>query len=95
MLHDLFRYNFFRGSWEEIKQRTKDFYQQLALNYKNITPEWEHMTRCLIISMNYYRFICMPYKAMLLIATDLLDVKMPNLYASLTYSEWIAYNIYT
>nr|XP_012225824.1 PREDICTED: LOW QUALITY PROTEIN: uncharacterized protein LOC105674220 [Linepithema humile] len=89
-------HNFFRGSFEEIKQRTQDFFQYwITPNFKIITPEWEHMTRCVIVPMNYYRFIYMPYKAMVLIATDLLDLKMPNLYASLSYSEWIAYKVYT
>ncbi|XP_050459356.1 uncharacterized protein LOC126855592 [Cataglyphis hispanica] len=89
------KYNFFRGSFEEIKQRSRDFYQYwITSNFKNITPEWEHMTRCVIEPMNFYPFVYLPYKMMILIASDLLDLNMPRLYASLSYSEWIAYKVY-
>lgn len=68
---------------------------EIIHNLKDITPEWEHMTRCLIESTNYYPFICMPYKAMTLVFTDILRLNMPNLYASLTYKEWIVYKGWT
>ncbi|XP_070154508.1 uncharacterized protein [Polyergus mexicanus] len=89
------KYNFFRGNFEEIKQRAQDFYQYWIIpNFKNITPEWEHMTRCIIESINFYPFLYMPYKTMVLIASDLLNLNMSHLYTSLSYSEWIAYKIY-
>ncbi|KAL6420203.1 hypothetical protein ACFW04_013823 [Cataglyphis niger] len=89
------KYNFFRGSLEEIKQRSRDFYQYwITSNFKNITLEWEHMTRCLIEPINFYPFVYISYKMMVLIASDLLDLNMPHLYASLSYSEWIAYKVY-
>ncbi|XP_011706838.1 PREDICTED: uncharacterized protein LOC105462015, partial [Wasmannia auropunctata] len=41
------KYNFCRGSLEEIKQRTRDVCQYWILpNFKEVTPEWEHMMRC-------------------------------------------------
>ncbi|KAL6428388.1 hypothetical protein ACFW04_008581 [Cataglyphis niger] len=88
-------YNFCSGSFEEIKQRIQDLYQYwITPNFKNVTPEWEHMTKCIIEPINFYPFMYMPYKAMVLIALDLLDLNMPHLYVSLNYSEWIAYKIY-
>lgn len=58
-----FRYNFCRGSLEEIKQRMRDLYQYWIIpNFKNVTPEWEHMTRCVVVPFNYYRYIYIPYK---------------------------------
>ncbi|XP_011253591.1 uncharacterized protein LOC105249660 [Camponotus floridanus] len=88
-------YNFCRGTLKEIKQRTRDYYQYwITSNLKNITPEWEHMTKCSIEPMNFYPFIYMPYKTMVLIASDLLDLNMPHLHASLSFSEWIAYKVY-
>lgn len=90
-----FRYNFCRGSLEEIKQRMRDLYQYWIIpNFKNVTPEWEHMTRCVVVPLNYYRYLYMPYKVMVLIATDLLNINMLHLYTSLSYTEWIAYKIY-
>ncbi|XP_029163123.1 uncharacterized protein LOC114934610 [Nylanderia fulva] len=88
-------YNFCRGSFEEIKQRAQDFYKYwITSNFKNVSPEWEHMTRCVIEPIHLHTFLYMPYKTMLLIALDLLDLNMPRLYTSLSYSEWIAYKIY-
>ncbi|XP_011700427.1 PREDICTED: uncharacterized protein LOC105457454 isoform X2 [Wasmannia auropunctata] len=89
------RHNFCRGSLEEIKQRARDIYQYWLLPYlKEITPEWEHMTRCIIESMNYVpllSFGLMPYKSMMLLAMDALNINMPHLYASMSYAEWILY----
>lgn len=95
MSHQINRCNFCRGDLTEIRQRLRDYYEYwLKSNFKNATVEWEHMTRCLIESMNFYPYIYMPYKSMLLIAIDLLDLNMPRLYASLNYPEWIAYKTY-
>lgn len=89
-------YNFCRGSLEEIKQRTRDLYEYWILpNLKNVTPEWEHMTRCLVESINFYPIIYVPYKVMILFSTDILNLNMSNLYTSLNYSEWIAYKVWT
>ncbi|TGZ49844.1 uncharacterized protein [Temnothorax longispinosus] len=88
-------YNFCRGSLQEIKQRANDFYQYWVIpNFKELTPEWEHTTRCLVEQLNYWPIIYMPYKAMTLIAIDTLNLNMPSLYASLNYTEWIVYKIY-
>ncbi|XP_072762481.1 uncharacterized protein [Anoplolepis gracilipes] len=89
------KYNFCRGNLKELKQRAQDFYQYWIIpNLKNATPEWEHMTRCLIEPMNFYPFLYMPYKIMILFGSDLLNLNMPHLYRSLSYSEWIAYKVY-
>ncbi|XP_020294910.1 uncharacterized protein LOC109860317 [Pseudomyrmex gracilis] len=88
-------YNFCRGNLAEIKQRLRDYNEYWVKPcLKNATVEWEHMTKCLIEPMNFYPYVYMPYKSMLLIAMDLLDLNMTRLYASLSYSEWIAYKIY-
>ncbi|XP_071576805.1 uncharacterized protein [Temnothorax nylanderi] len=89
-------YNFCRGSLENIKQRVNDLFQYWVIpNFKELTPEWEHIIRCLVEHINYWPVIFyMPFKVMILIATDTLNLKMPNLYASLNYTEWILYKIY-
>ncbi|XP_012537981.2 uncharacterized protein LOC105837610 [Monomorium pharaonis] len=88
-------YNMCRGNLEDIKQRVRDCYQYWILsNFKNITPEWEHMTRCLVEPLNYYPFIYMPYKVIALYAADVLNIRMPSLCASMSYAEWIAYKCY-
>ncbi|RLU27295.1 hypothetical protein DMN91_001096 [Ooceraea biroi] len=90
------RYNFCRGSFEEIKQRTQNFYQCWIIpNLRDITPEWEHMTRCIIESMNYYSLMCMSCKTIILLTTDILNLSMSHLHGSLSYLEWIAYKSWT
>lgn len=86
------RYNFCRGSLDEIKQRTRDLHQYWVLpNLKEITPEWEHITRCLVEPFNFNPAMKMSYKAAMLFTVESLGANMPRLYASLRYSEWIVY----
>ncbi|EZA56901.1 hypothetical protein X777_02752 [Ooceraea biroi] len=88
-------YNFCRGSFEQVKQRTRDFYQYwLMPNFKDISPEWEHMTRCIVEPFNYLPLTYIPYKTAVLFSTEVFDIKMPNLRASLNYSERIAYKMW-
>ncbi|XP_012221565.1 uncharacterized protein [Linepithema humile] len=86
-------HNFCRGSLGEIKQRIRDIYQYWVLpNFKEITPEWEHVTRCIVETFNYnYNVRVLPYKIVVLLATEPLGINMSHLYASLCYSEWIVY----
>jgi len=63
-------------------------------NLNDVPPEWEHITRCLAEQLNFYPFIYMPYKVLILIATDVLNINMPHLYSSFNYTEWITYKIY-
>lgn len=66
----------------------------MQTNFRDITPEYIHMTGCLIESINYYPQGYMSNKLMTLLLTETLNIEMPNLYASLDYREWIAYNLY-
>ncbi|XP_036148782.1 uncharacterized protein LOC118647631 isoform X2 [Monomorium pharaonis] len=40
-------YNFCRGSLEEIKQRGRDLQYWIKEHFKELTPEWEHTSRCI------------------------------------------------
>ncbi|XP_039307023.1 uncharacterized protein LOC113004643 [Solenopsis invicta] len=86
-------YNICRGNLKEIKHRIRDLHKLMLSNLNNITPKWEHMTRCFIESFNYYPWIYMPYKMMVVLAMDTLNISMPHLYASMSYAEWITYKI--
>ncbi|XP_070525230.1 uncharacterized protein [Cardiocondyla obscurior] len=88
-------YNFCRGTLDEIKQRANDIYHYwIRQNFKEITPEWEHITRCFIICLNYVPLVYLPYKVGILILTNILNINMPHLYASLNYAEWMTYKFY-
>ncbi|XP_014486649.1 PREDICTED: uncharacterized protein LOC106750661 [Dinoponera quadriceps] len=83
-------YNFCNGNLKEIKQRLRDLSQHWTIqNFKEIQPEYVHVTKCMIEALNYYIYI--PYKSFTLFLTETLNLNMPNLYASLSYAEWIAY----
>ncbi|KAL0106516.1 hypothetical protein PUN28_016308 [Cardiocondyla obscurior] len=88
-------YNFCRGTFDEIKQRAYDIHHYwIRQNFKEITPEWEHMSRCLILCLNYFPWMYMPYKVGILLLTNILNIDMPHLYTSLNYTEWITYKFY-
>ncbi|XP_036138786.1 uncharacterized protein LOC105840971 [Monomorium pharaonis] len=88
-------HNICRGNFEEVKQRLRDLYQYwIKENFKELTPEFEHITRCLIEHVNYYPILYLPYKTGMLLTAEALNLNMPYLHASLSYGEWIAYKIY-
>ncbi|XP_046431934.1 uncharacterized protein LOC124185324 [Neodiprion fabricii] len=86
-------YNFCRGTLEEIRQRGSDFLETwVKPNLRIITPEWEHMMRCIFTGVSVY----LPgatYETSLLYLTEILDLQMPRLYASLSYKDWINFNL--
>ncbi|XP_025153379.1 uncharacterized protein LOC105184300 isoform X1 [Harpegnathos saltator] len=85
-------YNLCRGSLKETRQLIQDLSEYWIIPYlKYATPEWEHITRCMVQSFNYFPMMYMPYRSALLLDMDILGVNMSYLYASLSYSEWIAY----
>ncbi|XP_014478876.1 PREDICTED: uncharacterized protein LOC106746620 isoform X2 [Dinoponera quadriceps] len=88
-------YNFCNGSLEQIKQRARDFSQYwVTVNFTDIASQWIHIMRCIAESINYYPLIWTSDKTMILFFTKALNVNMPNLYASLSYKDWIIYNFY-
>ncbi|XP_034937805.1 uncharacterized protein [Chelonus insularis] len=86
-------FNFCRGSLEDIKMRSKDFIDYwVKPNFRNISPEWEHMMRCMHEGNQYY-FPGSSYEVDLLFLTDLLELNMPRLQSLLTTSDWIMYYV--
>ncbi|XP_011701025.1 PREDICTED: uncharacterized protein LOC105457831, partial [Wasmannia auropunctata] len=79
------QYNFCRGSLKEIEQRSRDFMEFFMIpNLSRVTPEWEHMLRCFAEGSSYFGSI-LPFKVLLLIVTDLLNIGMPRMRSTLTY----------
>ncbi|XP_053598459.1 uncharacterized protein LOC103570505 [Microplitis demolitor] len=82
-------FNFCRGTLDEIKQRSADFLNLwIKANFRDITPEFEHMMRCLTVGSSYY-LADVSYEVSLLYFTELLNLDMPRLRAALSYSDWI------
>ncbi|XP_067215877.1 uncharacterized protein [Linepithema humile] len=81
-------YNFCRGSLEEIKQRGRDFTETWVRPYlRQVTPEWEHMLRCLVKGTNYYMPNSLAFNQILLLFADLLSINMPHMRKTLTYFQ--------
>nr|XP_046488049.1 uncharacterized protein LOC124221784 isoform X1 [Neodiprion pinetum] len=82
-------YNFCRGTLHEIQQLSHDFLDVwVKPNLREVTPEWEHMTRCVFDGFK----LILPYisfETSVLFVCEILDLKMPRLYSSLSYKAWI------
>ncbi|KAG8038464.1 hypothetical protein G9C98_006160 [Cotesia typhae] len=88
-----YRFNYCGGTLEEIKQLSADYLNQwVKPNLRDITPEWEHMMRCITVGMQYY-FPGSSYEVSLLYLTELLNLDMPLLRSSLSYHDRFKFNI--
>lgn len=79
------------GSLKEIKLRCRDYVNQFVKPaLRRITPQWEHMIRCIIEGHNYY--LAVPsFETTLLLFADMLDFQMPTLYSSLSIFQTLEY----
>ncbi|XP_008546496.1 uncharacterized protein LOC103570506 [Microplitis demolitor] len=88
-------FNFCRGTLEDIKQRSADYLNSwVKPNFRDMTPEFEHMMRCLVVSSNYFSSNTSnnSFEMSLLYFTELIGLDMPQLRASLSYSSWIKHH---
>ncbi|KAG7204413.1 hypothetical protein KM043_004855 [Ampulex compressa] len=84
-------YNFCHGDLETVQSRAREFVEhEVKPNFRTVTPEWEHMTRCVLEGVSYCRCY-VSYEAALMYCTEILDVRMKQLYASMTYASWVIY----
>lgn len=85
------KYNFCRGSLQDVRQRTEDFIEHwVKPNLRTVTPEWEHMMMCLYEGVGYIARLN-NYKVYLLQLCDIFGFSMPHLYASFNLLEKISY----
>ncbi|KAL7291963.1 hypothetical protein TKK_0014251 [Trichogramma kaykai] len=90
------RYNYCRGTLEEIRSRTRDVLEfWVKPNLRIVEPGWEHMMRCLVEGLNYKKNgKGLGYEAMLVNTMECMDLEMPKIYNSMSFSDWIAYKIF-
>ncbi|XP_014204843.1 uncharacterized protein LOC106636827 [Copidosoma floridanum] len=82
-------YNFCRGSLEDVRTRSREFLEfWVKPNLRSVTPEWEHMMRCVFQGVKYY-YPGASYEIALLDFAEIIGIKMPGLYQSISYSLWI------
>ncbi|XP_066593259.1 uncharacterized protein [Prorops nasuta] len=85
-------YNFCRGTLREVQERTRNLIEYwVKPNLRLITPEWEHMMRCLIEGTHYY-FPAINYEAAILYLAEILNIDAPRLYAAQPYLKWFKYS---
>ncbi|XP_011064429.1 PREDICTED: uncharacterized protein LOC105152075 [Acromyrmex echinatior] len=85
------QYNFCRGNLQEVRQRTKDFIEYwVKPNFREVTPEWEHMVMCIFEGVAYMD-LPSNYKVFMLHLSDILELNMPRLYGSFSLLEKILY----
>lgn len=86
-------FNFCNGTLEEIKQRIEDTIEYwIKPNLRNYNKEGEHLLRVLYEGTTY-SYPLVNYDVAFLLTTDALGLDMANLYASLSYLDWIYYNM--
>ncbi|XP_014224647.1 uncharacterized protein LOC106650904 [Trichogramma pretiosum] len=86
-------FNYCRGTLADVKQRTMDFIEYwVKPNFRQITPECEHMMRCVVEGLQYY-FPGSTYETCILDLASVLNLHMPRLYNSLSYQAWIRHNV--
>ncbi|KAL6435069.1 hypothetical protein ACFW04_005279 [Cataglyphis niger] len=85
------RYNFCRGSLQDVRQRAKDFIEHwVKPNFRSVTMEWEHMSLCLYEGINDISGFN-NYKVFLFYLCNMFQLNMPRLYNSFSLSERIMY----
>ncbi|XP_012279841.1 uncharacterized protein LOC105699435 [Orussus abietinus] len=82
-------YNFCRGNLQDVQQRSRDLIEfWVKPNLRNVIPEWEHLMRCVVEGVRYY-FPGSSFEIALYYLTDVLELHMPRLYASMSYRSCI------
>ncbi|XP_020294836.1 uncharacterized protein LOC109860266 [Pseudomyrmex gracilis] len=84
-------YNFCRGTLQEIRERCKDMIEQwIKPNYRNVTPEWEHMSTCLFEASNCITGTA-NFKVYLYFLCDIFELNMTRLYKSFSLLDKLMY----
>jgi len=89
------RYNFCNGDLETVRQRTRDIirlWMKPAL--REVSRDWEHMTRCLVEGISYY-IPAISFEISLLYLCSMLGIYVPRLSAALTFTQRLIYHMMT
>lgn len=84
-------YNLCDGDLETVRQRSRDIINfWVKPNLREVSRDWEHMTRCIIEGINFY-VPGITYEISLLYLCSMLDIHAPRLRAALTFAQEIMY----
>lgn len=85
------KYNFCNGNLETVRQRSHDiinFWVKPSL--REVSRDWEHMTRCIVEGVNYY-VPGITFEISLLYLCSILGIYAPRLSAALTFTQKLFY----
>lgn len=84
-------YNLCDGDLETVRQRSRDIINfWVKPNLREVSRDWEHMTRCITEGINFY-IPGITYEISLLYLCSMLDIHAPRLRAALTFTQEIMY----
>jgi hypothetical protein len=86
-------YNFCNGDLETVRQRSRDIINfWVKPNLREVSRDWEHMTRCIIEGIHYY-VPAITYEVSLLYLCNMLDIYAPRIRAALTFTQVMVYHL--
>jgi hypothetical protein len=86
-------YNLCNGDLETVRQRSRDIINfWVKPNLREVSRDWEHMTRCIVEGIHYY-VPGITYEIALLYLCSMLDIYAPRIRAALTFTQVIMYHV--
>ena len=87
------KYNLCNGELETVRQRSHHIINFLVKpNLREVSRDWEHMTRCLVEGINFY-IPGITYEISLLYMCNMLGICAPRLRAALTLTQEVMYHL--
>jgi len=84
-------YNLCNGDLETVRQRSRDIINfWVKPNLREVSRDWEHMTRCIIEGIHFY-VPGITYEISLLYLCTMLGIHAPRLRAALTFTQELMY----
>jgi hypothetical protein len=85
------RYNFCNGDLQTVRQRSRDIINfWVKPNLREVSRDWEHMTRCIVEGVSYY-IPGITFETALLYLCSIVGIYAPRLSASLTLKQKLFY----
>lgn len=89
------RYNLCNGDLETVRQRSRDIiHLWVKPNLRDVTRDWEHMSRCVVEGIKYY-IPGITFETSLLYLCGILGIYVPRISAALTFKQKLLYHLMT
>lgn len=89
------KYNICNGDLETVRQRSRDIIHfWVKPNLRDVSRDWEHMSRCVVEGINYY-IPGITFEISLLYLCGTLGIYAPKILAALTFKQTLLYHFMT